>query len=248
MSGSTPALLVTAAGVGFGHAILPDHWMPLAVLGRTRRYPLTKVARLSGLAGAAHVLLSIVLGAVIIAVGLQFRSQVQSAQDTIVGILLILTGVGFALFELTGHGHTHGPGGHTHGPGRHPHTHEGHEHAHAVHTHHSHANTHEHPAHTHHEPRGIRRLAAVMVPFGAAASPDLTILPVFLAAAAVGAPTAIGSVAIFAAVTIGTIVGLTLAAARGGYQLRGQWLDQWGNGITATVLVVIGVLVLTGTI
>lgn len=266
MSGSTPALLVTAAGVGFGHAILPDHWMPLAVLGRTRRYPLTKVARLSGLAGAAHVLLSIVLGAVIIAVGLQFRSQVQSAQDTIVGILLILTGVGFALFELTGHGHTHGPGGHTHGPGRHahtheghehahtheghahPHSHEGHEHAHAVHTHHSHANTHEHPAHTHHEPRGIRRLAAVMVPFGAAASPDLTILPVFLAAAAVGAPTAIGSVAIFAAVTIGTIVGLTLAAARGGYQLRGQWLDQWGNGITATVLVVIGVLVLTGTI
>ena len=82
MSGTTPALFAAAAGVGFGHAILPDHWVPLAVLGRARRYPLSKVARLSGLAGVAHVLLSIVLGAVIIAIGLQFRSTIQNAQDT----------------------------------------------------------------------------------------------------------------------------------------------------------------------
>lgn len=82
MSATTPALLAAAAGVGFGHAILPDHWVPLAVVGRTRRYPLARVARLSGMAGVAHVLVSIVLGGVIIAVGLQFRSTVQSAQDT----------------------------------------------------------------------------------------------------------------------------------------------------------------------
>jgi nickel/cobalt transporter (NicO) family protein len=87
-----------------------------------------------------------------------------------------------------------------------------------------------------------------MVPFGAAASPDLTILPVFLAATAVGVGTAVGSVVIFAAVTIGTIVGLTLAAARGGYQIHGAWLERWGNTLTATVLVIIGVLVLTAVI
>jgi hypothetical protein len=222
MSGTTPALFAAAAGVGFGHAILPDHWVPLAVLGRTRRYPLSKVARLSGLAGVAHVLLSIILGGVIIAIGLQFRSTIQSAQNTIIGCLLIATGVGFAIFELSGRGHSH-------------HHHDGHDHSHG------------HDDHDHHE-RGIRGLAAVMVPFGAAASPDLTILPVFLAATAVGVPTAVGSLAIFAAVTIGTIVGLTLTATKGGYQVRGHWLDRWGNGITAAVLVVIGTLVLTGLI
>jgi nickel/cobalt exporter len=87
-----------------------------------------------------------------------------------------------------------------------------------------------------------------MIPFGAAASPDLTILPVFLAATTAGAGSAIGSLVIFAAVTIATIVTLTLVAARGGYQIRGQWLDRWGNALTAIVLVVIGTLVLTGTI
>lgn len=232
MSATTPALFAAAAGVGFGHAVLPDHWVPLAVLGRARRYPLTKIARLSGLAGVAHVLLSIALGAVIIAVGLQFRSTVSSAQDAIIGSLLIATGLGFGVLQATGRGHHHD---HEHGHG---HDHHHHDHA------HDHARLHADPDASH----GVKRLAAIMVPFGAAASPDLTILPVFLAATAVGVPTAIGSLAIFAAVTIGTIVGLTLAAAKGGYQVQGHWLDRWGNGITALVLVVIGVLVLTGTI
>jgi threonine/homoserine/homoserine lactone efflux protein len=224
-------LLAAAAGVGFGHAILPDHWVPLAVVGRTRRYPLSRIARLSGLAGVAHVLVSLVLGAVIIAIGLQFRSTIQSAQDTIIGCVLIATGLGFALLEFTGHGHSHD---HDHGPG--------HEHGH----HHDH----EHEDHGDHEPRrnGVLGLAAVMVPFGAAASPDLTILPVFLAATTAGVATAVGSLVVFAAVTIGTIVGLTLMAARGGYEIRGPWLERWGNVFTAVVLVMIGALVLTGTI
>jgi hypothetical protein len=230
MTGNAPALLAAAAGVGFGHAILPDHWVPLAVVGRTRRYPMSRIARLSGLAGIAHVLVSIVLGAVIIAVGLQFRSAVEHAQDAIIGAVLIATGIGFAALELTGHGHHHD-----------------HEHGHHQHDH-AHGHDHDHDA-THAPPRrGLHGLAAVMVPFGAAASPDLTILPVFLAAAAAGVATAVGSLAIFAAVTIGTIVGLTLAAARGGYEIRGQWLERWGNMFTALVLLVIGALVLTGSI
>ena len=204
MSATGPALLAAAAGVGFGHAILPDHWVPLAVLGRTRRYPLSRIARLSGLAGVAHVLVSIVLGAVIIAIGLQFRSTIQNAQDTIIGCILIATGVGFAVLELTGTAISHD-----------------HDHGHTTTTTTTITTT---TTHDHDQPRrrGVRGLAAVMVPFGAAASPDLTILPVFLAATTAGVATAVGSLVVFAAVTIGTIVGLTLAAARGGYQIQGS--------------------------
>ena len=91
-------------------------------------------------------------------------------------------------------------------------------------------------------------MLAAMIPFGAAASPDLTILPVFLAATTAGVASAVSSLVVFAVVTIGTIVGLTLIAARGGYELRGQWLERWGNAFTALVLVVIGLLVLLGVI
>lgn len=243
MAGTAPALLAAAAGVAFGHAVLPDHWVPLAVLGRARRYPMAKLARLSGLAGIAHVLLSVVLGVVIIVIGLQFRGTIERAQDTIIGCLLIATGVGFMIFELTGHGHSH-----SHSHDEHHHSHAGHEHGHEDEDDHDgHAHDHDH-AELPHERRGPRGLAAVMVPFGAAASPDLTILPVFLAATTVGVATAVGALLIFAVVTIATIVTLTLVAAKGGYQIQGQWLEQWGNAFTALVLVAIGVLVLAGVI
>jgi nickel/cobalt transporter (NicO) family protein len=251
VSASTPALFAAAAGVGFGHAILPDHWVPLAVLGRSRRYPLSKIARLSGLAGVAHVLLSIVLGAVIIVVGLQFRSSVSSAQDAIIGCLLIATGLGFGVLQATGHGHHHD---HDHHHDHHDHHDHDDDHDHDPGDEHPHGHRHDHPAgvgRRYGDPdagRGVRRLAAIMVPFGAAASPDLTILPVFLAATTAGVATAVGSVLIFGAVTIGTIVGLTLGAAAGGYQIKGDWLDRWGNAVTAGVLVVIGALVLAGVI
>jgi hypothetical protein len=194
---------------------------------------MSKIARMSGLAGVAHVLLSVVLGAAIIAVGVQFRSSVASAQDAIIGGLLIATGVGFGLLQATGRGHRHD---HDHGHGHHHHAHgdEHHSYDHAI------ADPDAH--------HGVGRLAAIMVPFGAAASPDLTILPVFLAATTVGAATAVSSVIVFGAVTIGTIVGLTVAAAKGGYQVKGEWLDRWGNAVTAAVLVVIGSLVLAGVI
>ena len=207
MSATTPALIAAAAGVGCAHAIMPDHWAPLAVIGRTRRYPLARVARLSGAAGAAHVLLSLLLGAVIIGIGLQFRSVVVHAQDYIVGGVLLATAVAFLAAELRGRGRTH--------------PHEPH----------------------HHHGGGI---ASVLVPFGAAASPDLTILPVFLAAAAVGAATAVGSLLAFAGATIATFVGLTVLATAGGYQLKGHWLDRWANAVTAATLLAIGALVLAG--
>jgi nickel/cobalt exporter len=225
VSATTPALVAAAAGVGLGHAILPDHWVPLGVLSRARRYPLARVARLAGLAGVAHVLVSLVIGAVIIVVGLQLRSTVEHVQNAIVGGLLIATGVGFALLEATGHGHAHD----------HEHDHD-HDHDHDDHQ--------PHDAHRH----AGRGRGAFMVSFGAAASPDLTILPVFLAATTAGAGAAIASLIAFAAVTVTTIVVLTLLATIGGYGLRSHWLERWGNAFTALVLVVVGALVLTGTI
>lgn len=233
-------LIVAAAGVGFGHAVLPDHWLPLAVMGRTQKRPLPQVARLSAVAGFAHVMVSVILGALVIVVGLQFRHTVEHAQNLIVGGLLIATGIGFIVLELTGHGHHHGAGEHVHSHSlAHDHSHDhGHDHSHEHHDH----------SHTHNEHSHAPSRISVLVPFGAAASPDLTILPVFLAATAVSVTASIASVVVFALVTIATFVTLTLIVAGGGYQLKGDWLERWGNAITAAVLLVIGGLVISGLI
>lgn len=86
-------------------------------------------------------------------------------------------------------------------------------------------------------------MAEIAVPFGVAASPDLTILPVFLAASAVGVGAAIGTLVTFTLATLCTFVVLTVAATIGGYQVEWPWLEDNGHVVSALVLLVVGALV-----
>ena len=225
MTTSVPLLIIAAGTVGFLHSILPDHWVPLAVIGRTQRWSIGHVARVSFLASVGHVLTSIILAGIIALVGLQFRHTFETQQGHIVGVVLVLTGLGFLVWGLTGHGHQHA---HDHGDDHH---HEGHAHG-------------DHPGPG--ERSMAQRFAAIAVPFGAAASPDLTILPVALAASAISGAAVIGCLASFTAVTLATFVTLTVAATLAGYQVKGEWLEEYGNVITAIVLIGIGVAVYAG--
>jgi nickel/cobalt transporter (NicO) family protein len=227
---SIALLIVAAASVAVLHSILPDHWVPLAVVARTQRWSLLRVARVSTLASAGHVLTSVVLGGVIALVGLQFQREIDVQQGHIVGGVLVLTGLGFLVWGLTGHGHGHD---HEHSHG---HLHEqsdDHENGPTVET----AST-EQPL--------AKRLAAIAVPFGVAASPDLTILPVALAAGAVGSVTVVGVLIVFVAVTMATFVGLTVLATIAGYRIKGEWLERNATTITALVLIAIGVVAYVG--
>jgi hypothetical protein len=89
-------------------------------------------------------------------------------------------------------------------------------------------------------------MAAIAVPFGVAASPDLTILPVGLAASAYGGGAVVAVLVAFAAVTLSTFVGLTLLATMLGYQIASTWFERNANTIAALVLVGIGVVAYVG--
>ena len=79
-----------------------------------------------------------------------------------------------------------------------------------------------------------------------AASPDLTILPVALAASAVGTVAVVSVLSVFALFTIGTFIGLTVIATLVGYQIKGDWLEKNATSITSLVLVAIGVVAFIG--
>ena len=271
---NTPSLLLllgAAATVAILHSILPDHWVPLAVVARTQRWSVSRVARVSALASLGHVVASLVLGGIIALIGLQFQRQLDTQQGHIIGGILILTGIGFLIWGLVGGGHKHSGEGHSHNHGlkqehnhAEEHNHEEHGHGHDEHGHghdehaHNHAEEHDHDQHAHdHETlQGTKkpasqqtlagRLAAIAVPFGVAASPDLTILPVALAASAVGGGAIVGVLGVFAALTIVTFIGLTVLATLVGYQIKGAWLENNANTITSLVLIAIGVVAFIG--
>ena len=216
------ALLLAAAGVGVGHAVMPDHWLPLAVVSRTSRYRTARVVRLSLAAAFTHVVVSVVSGAILVVIGLQFRTAVARHTDLVVGGILLVTGGVFLVLDLLGKGHVH-------------------EHSHTA------TAVLERP-----EPAPGNRngggLAGVLIPFGAAASPDLTILPVFLAASVLGTAAALGSLAAFIVATVATIVGLTTATALGARLFASKWIDRRASLVTALTLVAIGALAAAGLI
>jgi len=223
-------VLGAAIVVAILHSLLPDHWVPLAIVARTQHWSLWRVGRVTFLASLGHVITSHILGGILALIGLQFQKQLETQQGHIVGAVLILTGIIFLIWGLVGNG----PHGHAHEEG---HTHD-----------HDHDHENEHP----HEEKAVKQqtkakgLAAIVVPFGVAASPDLTILPVALAASAIGIGAVVAVLSVFAVVTIVTFVGLTVIATLAGYQIKGQWLENNANTITSLVLIAIGIVAFIG--
>ena len=262
-------LIAGAAAVGVVHSVLPDHWVPLAMVARTQRWSMPHLARVSVLAAGGHVLTSIALGAVVALIGLQFQKQIETQQGHIVGSVLVVTGVGFLLWGLTGHGHAHEHGSEPEQPVAEALGDRAHEHAHelgvAVGPEHVHEHAHQGVRHSHrhsHEAfirsqaelivdrssRGtlVGHVGAIAVPFGVAASPDLTFLPFAMAASAYGLGSVAAVLGSFSVVTLGAFVGLTVIATAAGYQVSGEWLEKNANTITSLVLIAIGVVAFIG--
>ncbi len=89
----------TAATLGFVHTVLgPDHYLPFIVISRARHWTLAKTLLISFLCGLGHVLSSVVLGLVGIALGVAvFRLEsIESFRGGTAAWLLI--GFGFAYF------------------------------------------------------------------------------------------------------------------------------------------------------
>jgi putative Mn2+ efflux pump MntP len=257
MHSTSLLLLLAAAGiVAILHSLLPDHWVPLAVVARTQRWSILYVIRVTFLAALGHVISSLVLAGIIAWIGLQFQHEIETQQGHIVGIVLSLTGIIFLISGLLGHGHNHGEGGHTHThkqsfghkhDGQHAHD-RVHEHVHDdQHNHnHDHTHTHTHATKVIGKQPLVKRMAAIAVPFGVAASPDLTILPVALAASAIGIVAITSVLSVFMLLTIATFIGLTVIATLAGYQIKGEWLEKNAHTITSLVLIIIGFVAYMG--
>lgn len=89
----------TAVTLGLVHTVLgPDHYLPFIVISRARRWPLPKTLLISFFCGLGHVLSSVVIGLLGIALGIAvFRLEaVESLRGGAAAWLLI--GFGFAYF------------------------------------------------------------------------------------------------------------------------------------------------------
>jgi len=204
VSGGEGVTIGLAALVGFGHTLLgPDHYVPFIVLSKARGWSAARTAAITALCGAGHVLSSVVLGGIGIAVGAAvFKLEgAESVRGEIAAWLLFSFGFAYTVWgvhrAIRNRPHTHV---HPHGdPDSHGHEHE-----------HSHDGEHAHV----HAPGGLTPWVLFLVfVFG----PCEPLIPVLMyPAATTGSWTQVVAVAlVFSAATIGTMLSVTMVARLG---------------------------------
>lgn len=109
-------LLLTAASIGFVHTVLgPDHYLPFVAMAHARHWPRSRTIIITALCGVGHVLSSVVLGLVGVAVGAAVSAliSIESVRGDLAAWGLIAFGLVYFVWGLRRASrhlpHTHGP-------------------------------------------------------------------------------------------------------------------------------------------
>jgi sulfite exporter TauE/SafE len=109
-------LLVTAASIGFIHTLLgPDHYLPFVAIARARNWSGIKTTLITIFCGLGHVLGSVLLGIIGIALGLVVSKLegLESVRGDLAAYALIVFGLVYfswglrKVFRKTAHHHLH---------------------------------------------------------------------------------------------------------------------------------------------
>ncbi len=103
MSHELQVLLISAASIGFFHTLLgPDHYLPFIMIGKARQWKLRKVIALTILCGIGHILSSVIVGMIGIALEMQVEklNWFESFRGNLAAWALIAFGLLYALWGL----------------------------------------------------------------------------------------------------------------------------------------------------
>ena len=103
MNSSIALLSVTAISIGFVHTILgPDHYLPFIVLSQAKKWSLRKTMIITFFCGIGHVLSSVILGLIGIAVGVSVSKlvAVESFRGNVAAWLFIAFGLVYMIIMI----------------------------------------------------------------------------------------------------------------------------------------------------
>ncbi len=224
------ALLLTAVGVAVTHTLLgPDHYLPFIMLARARHWSWARTLLVTAACGLGHVLASVALGGVGLAIGAGIGSieATELGRGDWAAWLLIAFGVAYGVWGVRRALKERG---------LEPHPHGGHVH---VHTHG--AATHQHGEEL---PGSSVTFWTLMIAF--VLGPCEPLIPLFLVPASRGRwDVAIVTAVVFSVVTIATMLAATAFALAGLKKLPLGPLERWAHTMAGGVVAASGLAIIT---
>lgn len=215
----SPQLLLLGAVVAVGilHTMVPDHWVPITLIARQKKWSKGQTARAALQAGTGHVVTTLLIALVVWIAGVAVATKSGHVVDLISSIALIGFGIWIAVSSWL---EMHNEHGHYHGDVYHPHDHER---ADELHTHDS------------------KRTALLLI---LGSSPMIEGIPAFFAASKYGVGLIILMAILFAASTIATYVILCVYSSVGLERIKLGVFEKYGEVLSGTFIAAIGLVFL----
>ena len=231
MDNSIAILSVTAISIGFIHTLLgPDHYLPFIVLSQAKKWSLKKTMITTFFCGVGHVLSSVVLGLMGIAVGISVTRlvSIESFRGNIAAWLFIAFGLVYMIISvrnlIKNRKHSH------------PHFHFGKE----KHSHeHDHHNEHTH-IHADEEANTTPWILFLIFIFG----PCEPLIPIVMYPAAENNISGVILVSLlFSIVTIFTMMSIVLAFKLGMNKINLKPIEKYANLIAGAMIFLSGLAI-----
>lgn len=224
-------LLLTAASIAMLHTILgPDHYLPFVAMAKARQWSFSKTLRITFYCGLGHVMSSVLIGGIGIALGSKLESLVaiESSRGSLAGWALLAFGCVYFAWGLRAAGRSH------------KHTHM-HAHGDLVHAH-PHTHNAEH-AHTHEAKSGSSITPwALFIVF--VLGPCEALIPLFMYPAAMqSGELVLGVALVFGLFTLATMLVAVSVATYGLRRIRLPRLGQYAHAAAGASIALCGVAI-----
>ena len=81
------------------HATIPNHWLPLIVIGKTERWTHKETLTVTAITGIAHTLSTIIVGIIVGVLGYTLSSSYQTITTVVAPAILILLGFVYLVLD-----------------------------------------------------------------------------------------------------------------------------------------------------
>ncbi|MFH1414359.1 MAG: sulfite exporter TauE/SafE family protein [Candidatus Omnitrophota bacterium] len=228
MSNETIILIGTALSIGFLHTLFgPDHYLPFIVMSKARKWSMLKTNIITLLCGIGHVLSSVALGFLGIALGIAvFKLEaIESFRGEIAGWFLLIFGFTYFIWGLhraiRNKPHTH----------LHQHPEDEHEHM------HDHTVEHAHP----HDQKAKANITPWILFTIFVFGPCEPLIPILMYPAAKGNIWSVAMVtAVFGITTIATMLTIVIAFSFGLSKVPLWRLERYSHALAGLVIFLCG--------
>ena len=104
-------LLIGSVLLGVVHAAIPNHWLPVVLIGRAESWSERETLGVVALSGFFHTLSTVLIGVLIGAIGLEISSRLEDQTRLIASVLLVFMGLIYFAMHNANAPHEHIPRG-----------------------------------------------------------------------------------------------------------------------------------------